>query len=152
MIFDGLITKPSVDDALEHYGVKGMKWKNRKHVHKVPAGQENNPVYQYLNNMTEGKYQARLKKVKLTKGSGGKSSSSSKSGKGSGLAKEKTSSSKSLKEAKTADDKLSSLKNTDTSVAKRVISEDYTKYLEGVLSKKQNASRLSQFKEPKNKR
>ena len=176
MNFDGIITKLSLDDALIHYGVKGMKWKNRKHVHKIPAGQENNPAYQYLNNMTEGEYQARLKKVKLTKGSGGKSSSSSKSGsKGSGSAKEKsssskkgssekttkeatekTSSTKTISEAKTADDKLASLKNTvDTSTEssgyKRPISEDYTKYLETVLQKV-NTSRLGDFKQSKKKR
>lgn len=25
--YDGVINKPSLDEALEHYGVKGMKWK-----------------------------------------------------------------------------------------------------------------------------
>lgn len=31
MIYDYVINKPSLDEALEHYGVKGMKWKKRKH-------------------------------------------------------------------------------------------------------------------------
>ena len=30
MIYDYVINKPSLDDALEHYGVKGMKWKKHK--------------------------------------------------------------------------------------------------------------------------
>ena len=30
MIYDGVITKPELDEALEHFGVKGMKWKKRK--------------------------------------------------------------------------------------------------------------------------
>ena len=30
MIYDYVINKPSLDEALEHYGVKGMKWKKRK--------------------------------------------------------------------------------------------------------------------------
>lgn len=29
--YDGVILKPDLDEALEHYGVKGMKWKKRKH-------------------------------------------------------------------------------------------------------------------------
>lgn len=28
--YDGVILKPTLDEALEHYGVKGMKWKKRK--------------------------------------------------------------------------------------------------------------------------
>ena len=28
--YDGIVIKPELDDALEHYGVKGMKWKKRK--------------------------------------------------------------------------------------------------------------------------
>ena len=31
MNYDGIIEKPSVDDLIiEHYGVKGMKWRRRK--------------------------------------------------------------------------------------------------------------------------
>ncbi len=30
MEYDGVILKPDLDEALEHYGVKGMKW--RKHL------------------------------------------------------------------------------------------------------------------------
>lgn len=30
MMYDGVINKPSLDEALEHYGVKGMKWKKHK--------------------------------------------------------------------------------------------------------------------------
>ena len=29
-IYDGVIMKPKLDNALEHYGVKGMKWKKHK--------------------------------------------------------------------------------------------------------------------------
>lgn len=29
-VYDGVAVKPDLDDALEHYGVKGMKW--RKHL------------------------------------------------------------------------------------------------------------------------
>lgn len=28
-IYDGVMIKPELDDALEHYGVKGMKWRKR---------------------------------------------------------------------------------------------------------------------------
>lgn len=28
--YDGVILKPTLDEALEHYGVKGMKWKKHK--------------------------------------------------------------------------------------------------------------------------
>lgn len=28
--YDGVILKPTLDEALEHYGVKGMKWRKRK--------------------------------------------------------------------------------------------------------------------------
>ena len=30
MMYDYVIKKPNIDEALEHYGVKGMKWKKRK--------------------------------------------------------------------------------------------------------------------------
>lgn len=30
MMYDGVINKPSLDEALEHYGVKGMKWDKKK--------------------------------------------------------------------------------------------------------------------------
>lgn len=30
MKYDYVIEKPSIDEALEHYGVKGMKWKKKK--------------------------------------------------------------------------------------------------------------------------
>lgn len=30
MMYDGIVLKPPLDDALEHYGVKGMKWGRRK--------------------------------------------------------------------------------------------------------------------------
>ena len=28
--YDGIVGKPDIDDALEHYGVKGMKWRKVK--------------------------------------------------------------------------------------------------------------------------
>ena len=28
--YDGIVGKPDLDDALEHYGIKGMKWKIRR--------------------------------------------------------------------------------------------------------------------------
>ena len=28
--YDGIVGKPDLDDALEHYGVKGMKWRRRR--------------------------------------------------------------------------------------------------------------------------
>ena len=28
--FDGITSKPSLDDCIEHYGVKGMKWRKVK--------------------------------------------------------------------------------------------------------------------------
>ena len=29
-VYDGVIMKPELDNALEHYGIKGMKWKKHK--------------------------------------------------------------------------------------------------------------------------
>lgn len=30
-MYDGVAIKPTLDEAFEHYGVKGMKWRKRKH-------------------------------------------------------------------------------------------------------------------------
>lgn len=40
MTYDGVITKPSLDDALKHYGVKGMKWKKHKNKDLKDRGYE----------------------------------------------------------------------------------------------------------------
>ena len=29
MTYDGVINKPDLDEALEHYGIKGMKWRKK---------------------------------------------------------------------------------------------------------------------------
>ena len=38
MMYDGVINKPDLDEALEHYGVKGMKWRKRKAKNLVDKG------------------------------------------------------------------------------------------------------------------
>ena len=30
MMYDGIITKPPLEDVLEHHGIKGMRWGHRK--------------------------------------------------------------------------------------------------------------------------
>lgn len=29
-VYDGVVIKPDLDNALEHYGVKGMKWRKER--------------------------------------------------------------------------------------------------------------------------
>lgn len=35
MTYDGVTTKPTLDEALQHYGVVGMKWGIRKDLKKT---------------------------------------------------------------------------------------------------------------------
>ena len=46
IMYDGVINKPDLDEALEHYGVKGMKWRRRKNlVDKGYPSAESNKSY-----------------------------------------------------------------------------------------------------------
>jgi len=35
MIYDGIITKPPIEEVIRHSGVKGMEWKNHKYIRKA---------------------------------------------------------------------------------------------------------------------
>ena len=56
--YDGVILKPSLDEALEHYGVKGMKWKKRKAKNLVDKG--------YPSAESSKSYNLNLKTMQLT--------------------------------------------------------------------------------------
>jgi len=69
-VYDGVAVKPDLDEALEHYGVKGMKWRRRKgksFINKVLNYQsshdaDGNPIRNAKNN--EEKEKAIKKKTK----------------------------------------------------------------------------------------
>ena len=58
-MYDGVINKPSLDEALEHYGVKGMKWKKHKGLltpmEFAKAGVEQYKKIKQLNELAESK-------------------------------------------------------------------------------------------------
>lgn len=58
MQYDGVINKPALDEALEHYGVKGMKWRKRKAKNLVDKG--------YPSAESNKSYNLNLKTMQLT--------------------------------------------------------------------------------------
>lgn len=51
MIYDGIISKPSLDETLKHYGVKGMKWGIRRY--QNPDGTLTNKGKKRYSNITK---------------------------------------------------------------------------------------------------
>lgn len=58
MKYDYVIDKPSLDEALQHYGVKGMKWRKRKAKNLVDKG--------YPSAESNKSYNLNLKTMQLT--------------------------------------------------------------------------------------
>jgi len=89
------------DETLEHYGVKGMKWKkgtkgkkvgDKYYYYQPKANPNNSAAYNQLAGMESSAYQKLLGKIKLTKGGKGKSASSKAKGTGKKASAEKKSS------------------------------------------------------------
>jgi len=141
MTYDYIITKPTLEEALMHYGVKGMKW--GKHSKLVSSGAE---AYKIISGWSDKEYQDRLSRVKLTGGRSSGSSKKSGSGKsGSSSAKEKkTSGSSSSK--KTTDVKEKS-KEVVNDIIKTTIDPNYTKKLQSRLDAINNSSKLKKYEE-----
>ena len=132
------------DETLQHYGVKGMKWK----YHKPKVSSNASAAYKQIGSMTDEEYNRILSKIKLTKNSkGGKSSTAKeKTSKGSSSEKKESSGKGSSAEKKesTKSEKTSTEKQTTTNervVYKKQVDPEYTKYLENKLAK-QNQSKL----------
>lgn len=139
-MYDYIITKPPLEKALMHYGVKGMKWgKNSK---LVSSGEE---AYKIISTWSDKEYQDRLRRVKLVGGKG-KSSSSSKSSGGSG--KSSSSASKASKSEST--DKTTKVddnkKEVETPTSKITVDPNVTKRLQEKLDRL-NTSKLDIIKE-----
>lgn len=59
MIYDGIITKPPIEEVLEHFGVKGMEWSKHKYLNKM------NGAYSYGNNPSNDQKMMFEKRKKL---------------------------------------------------------------------------------------
>lgn len=95
------------NDYIAHYGVKGMKWGKKK---VRPVVDENaSDAYKQLASMSEDKYQALLKKVKLV---GKKKGSSSKSKTAKEKTGKKSSASSSAKKTSEKSEETKSTKST----------------------------------------
>lgn len=139
MTYDYIITKPTLEEALMHYGVKGMKW--GKHSKLVSSGAE---AYKIISGWSDKEYQDRLSRVKLTGGRSGSSKGSGSGKSGSSSAKEKTSGSSSSK--KTTDVKEKSKKVVDD-IIKATIDPNYTKKLQSRLDSINNSSKLKKYED-----
>ena len=134
------------DETLEHYGVKGMKWKYHKP--KVDTANASD-AYKKLAAMTDKEYNDILSRIKLTKSSKGKSATSKdkkeKTSKSSSEKKESSGKGSAEKKESTKSEKAATEKQTTATdekvVYKQQVDPEYTKWLERQQAKA-NESKL----------